>query len=78
MWCSSQGVSVDLVSGECVFLQYDAFGRCVGGFVSSNASMGADFSECGGLVVIVADADEVDDGIEEELVRCVMSFRGAC
>ena len=78
MWCGSQGVSVDLVSGECVFFQYDAFGRCVGGIVSSNASVGAYFSEYGSLVVIIADADEVDDGIEEELVRCVMSFRGAC
>ena len=78
MWCSSQGVSVDLVSGERVFFQYDAFGRCVGGIVSSNASVGAYFSEYGSLVVIIADADEVDDGIEEELVRCVMSFRGAC
>ena len=40
--------------------------------------MGAYLSEYGSLVVIIADADEVDDGIEEELVRCVMSFRGAC
>ena len=71
-------MSVDLVSGECVFFQYDAFGRRIGGIVSSNASVGAYFSEYGILVVIIADADEVDNGIEEELVRCVMSFRGAC
>jgi hypothetical protein len=67
-----------LVSGERVFFKYDTFGRCVGGVVASNASVGAYFSEYGSLVVIVADADEVDDGVEEELVRCVMSFRGAC
>ena len=36
--------------------------------------MGADFSECCGLVVIVAVADEVDDGVEQEFVRGVVSF----
>ncbi len=77
MWCCPQCVSVYLVGGECIFFQNDAFGRCVGGVVSSNASVGAYFPECGILVVIVADADEVDDGVEEELVRCVMSFSGA-
>ena len=68
VWCSSQSVSVDLVSGESVLFQYDAFGRGIGGFISSYAGVGADFSQCGGLVVVVAGANEVDDSIEEGLV----------
>ena len=75
--CGSQSVSVDVVSGECVFFQDDAFGRGIGGIISSDASVGAYLSECGGLVVVVAGAYEVDDGVEEGFVGGVVSFSRA-
>ena len=36
--------------------------------------MGADLSEGCGLIVIVAGDNEVDDGVEQKLVRGVVSF----
>ena len=39
--------------------------------------MGADLSEGCGLIVIVAGDNEVDDGVEQKLVRGVVSFSRA-
>ena len=63
-----------LVGGEGVLLEDDPFGRGVGGLVADDASVCADLAERGVLLVVIAGADEVNDGIMEEFVGGVLSF----
>ena len=70
----TKSVAVYLVGREGVLLEDDPFGCVVGGLIANDAGACAYLAKCGLLVVVIAGSHEVNDCIEEEFARGVLSF----